>query len=171
MVVHARTKCRDRVSVGLVDGIGDQADALLDRRLGHGSVAEQQTSGSLASVATDPIRRHAVEPDAGSCRTPNDLGLIDASRQPGEDVEARGRPDGSEFRQVAAQRSEQRVSPGSVDRSHPAQVVIELTPRQEVGEGELLEARRAAVRRFLGRGHEIDQPRRHDEPAEPESHR
>ena len=55
-----------------------------------------------------------------------------------------------------------------VDRPHPAQVPVELAALDEVGERQLVERRRAHVGRLLRLGDRLDEPRRHDQPAEPQ---
>ena len=84
-------------------------------------------------------------------------------------MEAGRRPDGSQAGQVAAHCRQEGIAPGAVDGPHPPQVVVEVAPRQEVGEGQLLEARRPAVRRVLGRRDRLDETLRHDQPTETQS--
>src|SRR6266542_3940563 len=63
-----------------------------------------------------------------------------------------------------AEAAEERIAARAVDRTHPAQVAIELARTHEVGERELLERRRSQVVGHLGAGDPIDQRRGHEEP-------
>ncbi|GIF66197.1 hypothetical protein Ais01nite_42320 [Asanoa ishikariensis] len=66
------------------------------------------------------------------------------------------------------QTGQQGVPAAPVDRTHPAQVPVELAVREEVGERELVHGRRATVGLHLGRGELVDQAGRRDQPADPQ---
>ena len=66
-------------------------------------------------------------------------------------------PTGRSLRQVPSETVEQRVPAASMDRSHPAEVVIELAAREEVGERQLVDHRRAAVGDELRPGEWLDE--------------
>lgn len=84
-------------------------------------------------------------------------------------MEAGGRPDRLELREVPGERSEEGVPSPAIDRSEAAEVAVELAAREEVGEGELLERRRSVVGLVLRRGDLVDESTRDDEPAEAEA--
>jgi hypothetical protein len=68
------------------------------------------------------------------------------------------RADRLEFGKVAARDFRERVPVGAVDRPHPAQVMIELAAVEEVGEGELFEARQTPGRCPIDRGRSSTRP-------------
>ena len=135
-------------------------DARLDRALrDHAAYHEDQAT----RAGRDPPRGQAAEGDAGRRRCLDDCGLVHVVRQPREHVEPGRRAHGPHVRQVAGQGPQQRVAATAVDRSHPAQVVV--APLQDVGEGQLVERRRAHVGRLFRRDQGVGHRGRGDQPA------
>ncbi len=82
-----------------------------------------------------------------------------------------GDPGRSQIRQMRAQRVQQRVTPAPVDRTHPAQVTVELAAAEKVGERQLVDDRRTPVGEQLRRRDVGDQVSGHHHPAEPQPRR
>ena len=134
-----------------------------DLAFGHRAVSEVESAspGIRRAVAREP-----VQADTRLAGAPQDRGLVDARRQPGEDVQPRRRADRPDLRQVLPQRPQEDVAATAVDRPHPAEMEVELAALEEVGEGELLEAGRAPIEVLLRHRDRLDEPRRDDHPAE-----
>ena len=70
---------------------------------------------------------------------------------------------------MAGQRGQERVPAMPVDLPHPPQVPVEITARDELGQRELLQRRRAAVGGDLRLRHGLGQVTRQDEPSQPQA--
>ena len=66
---------------------------------------------------------------------------------------------------------EEQVTAPPIDRSHAAEMPVELAAHQEIGERELVECRRSPVGEVFGGGDVVHQVRRHDHPAETQAGR
>src|SRR4051812_17691610 len=75
------------------------------------------------------------------------------------------------LRQGVRERIDQQVASAPIVRTHPAQVSVELTTREEVRERVLLDSRRSTIGEVLDVGHRVEQVPWHDEPAKPQRRR
>ena len=152
----------------LGEDTGQPLDARVDRRRADRPVAEGETGGCgrPAPLGPDPL-----DPDADPLSTLDDRRLVEVRRQPGEDVQSRRGADRSELRQVSGQRREEDVAPFAVDRAQPSQVAVELAAGEEIGEGQLVDRRRAEVGGPLRERDPVGERRGNDEPAEPQARR
>jgi hypothetical protein len=86
-------------------------------------------------------------------------------------MEPGGDPQNSQLWQSSAQRHYENIAPPSVVQAHPAQVPIELSPFEKVGERELLENGRTHILQMFGVRDVLHQTRRQHHPAEAQRRR
>src|SRR4051812_28871285 len=143
------------LGLGLLRGRGEQADALLDRRLWHGGEAEDEARWPdwLEAMQRQSLDAHA----AGGGGT-DQGGLVDPHRQLGQLVEPSGALLYPRLGQVTLERLQQRLATSLIAQPHPPQVAVELTARDEVVQGELARRPRAAVLDRLVRDQRPAQP-------------
>ena len=97
--------------------------------------------------------------------------LVTARRQAHHEVQAGRHPLHAQPGKSGRQGRHQGVAAPSIDRAHLPQVPIEAVAFEEIGEGELIERRRAVVGVQLGERHPIHERRRQQQPADPEGRR
>ena len=97
--------------------------------------------------------------------------LVVARRQLDGQVQAGGDAADGRLGEGVGQRRHEGLAAARVAKAHPPQVAVEVAARQELGERDLLDPGRPAVGQELLLAHRREQPRRHDEPAEPKRRR
>ena len=156
----------------------------LDDRLARASTTRPTTRTPSSMSASGPRRsrrpaRRARPARRSGMRRPStaDAGVAAARRRrrprrsrPAATRRDAGRPTRRPAGRWAGARRARRagVAAAAIDRAHPAQMVVEVAARQEVGERELLDAGRSAVAGLLRRPRRSTRRVGRDEPAEPQ---
>ena len=146
----------------------EQCHARLDVGFGQRGIAEEE--GRRARPRSMRARRHR-----GAANAPMAASASASSSMPGGRLTMRCRPAATPSTlqpgKAGPQRRDQRIAAPSIERAHLPQVPIEAVTFEEIGEGQLIERRRAVVGVQFGERHPIDQRRRQQQPANPEGRR